>query len=530
MALKPTFTLAGLPKLPKPIPKNVGGKAKIKLTPAGAKYLAGRSGNPKYRGTTLDPFGVPRGGIGDPSRYVTGTAPIGAGAGAGGAGTKKVAKTPQEMLLSLMANYQSSQMTPAQIQAGIDAQIKSQVAAAQASTKALQYQAQQQANRAAGFAQTIGSLRAQEGQQIYSDYERAAQNIQGLGTGLTGAVAETQQAAADKAAAQLAQASGGINTAGSSYDIGGLRNTAQYTGVTLPARDLYGEAANQAAGVRVRNAAATQHIQNISDDFLQKGTEAQKALSAKRIELEAQRPDLYFKAVKAAQEGRRQDMATLVSAFALQNTVDSTQAEILNTKLQTQIDNTLAQNKVKVDALTAKNKTQADKIKALNDTMKANATVAKAGVTVAATEGLGPKGNLLPGYYRPGGKGTVPQPYDTDKYKIKQNADGTQSLAPLPAPPSTARPSTAGKWTPSKIQSAILSTNRQLPTAKVPGVYATITNANVVPYGIAPIYKPKLPLAKAIAQLRLKYPKAIRNREEVTTAIREALGQIGYKV
>jgi hypothetical protein len=479
--------------------------------------------------------------------------------GGGGGGKTKVAQTWQDQLMSLYNSIYGNMETPAQqaarLQKGINSQIAAETAANRATlnetlaanreiTRAQQVQLANQQARAMGFSRAIGSLQAQEGKQVYSDYERAAQNIQGLGTGLSGAVLDAQQVAADQVASGIEQASGGVNTARPSFDLEGLKNTTQYLGTTAPARDLFSEAANQAAAARLRNVASAQGIRNLAEDYGQKSVEAQGLLageqrkaqttySAEQRKLQATRPDLYAKAVEAARSGYRQDAATAVSALTLANTGMATQADIENAKLQTKIDQQTA------DAATA-----AATIKSLNDTIKANATAKNADTTAstatAKLTGYDKNGNLISGYFMPNGPKAAAAKYDANKFRVVTKPDGTQKLVPIPQPTTGGK----GKGTPKlgngqtvdQAYSTIDTRSADLNKAVLLAPFAQITNSYAVSKGReAPTYAPMQKSYQAAFNLALgKFPRVYRKNKELMaqmkSAIDIALAMAGYKV
>jgi hypothetical protein len=115
-------------------------------------------------------------------------------------------------------------------------------------------------------------------------------------------------------------------------DVEGMKNIAQYTGVAMPATDLYSEAANRAGQARLDQDVRAAKVGNIAQDYLQKGTEAQQELQRKRIELEQTRPSLYTQALQSAQGSGNSNVATIISALALQNTAAKTPSEIEKNK------------------------------------------------------------------------------------------------------------------------------------------------------------------------------------------------------
>lgn len=280
--------------------------------------------------------------------------------GAGGGGAAAAGTNP--MLNRLLARYMGQLLTPAQMKTQATQSVNDQVTAAlagmRASTAAEQAAYTKQQQRAQGFALAMANLSGQNEASALQNYRQAAQDIQGLGTGLTGTVGQAQQQQADQAAAQINALTQGRNTA-TGLDVPGMQNVAQYTGVTLPSADLYTQAASQAGLARYNTQANADRISQIATDYAQKWQDAQHTLTLNRQALEATRPGLYREAMNTLQSGSRQDMASLVSALTLQNTMAGTNSMINSRSISDAINKALAPLKVKqaganVAATTAK--------------------------------------------------------------------------------------------------------------------------------------------------------------------------------
>lgn len=216
----------------------------------------------------------------------------------------------------LIAQARASLATPGALRTTanqqVGAQINAALGASTASSKLEQQQFADLQNRALGFASALGHLEAGMAPSVGQAYQNAANALGSYGTGLTGAVAADEQAAAEKARAQVSGLIGeqNANLVGG-YDIPGLRSTAQYTGVTLPASDLGAQAAT---AVRLQNAAATTgfgSVQNIAKDYAQQAIDALNQRAAERAQIIAQRPELFQTALEAQRQDRQQTLSTL---------------------------------------------------------------------------------------------------------------------------------------------------------------------------------------------------------------------------
>lgn len=419
---------------------------------------------------------------------------------------------------TILNRYYSQMSTPAQqsglAQRQVNDQIKMALAGIRASTAAEQAAYTKQQERATGFALAQQSLEGQYGAQALADYRQAGQDIQGLGTGLTGAVGAAQQEQANKAAADISALTGGRNTA-TGLDIPGMQNVAQYTGVTLPSSDLYTQAASAAASARYNTLANADKIHQIATEYAQKWQDAQHQLSLSRQELEAKRPGLYNDAVAALHDKARQDMATLVTALTLKNTVAATGSEITSRGVQDAINKALAPYKI------------------AGAKASATGTTARATQTTAKTTGLLPGGALAPGYYWSSSdpKIRVPQPYDPKKFQLDPNDSTHSKLIPLPGTVS-AGTKTVGSTglTQSQLNSIIASRSGTLAKLVKGPPYAIVHQPD--PFGLGAkvvTYTPALTLAQARQRALGRFPTALRKNPQVIAAVNDALSSVGYK-
>jgi hypothetical protein len=254
-----------------------------------------------------------------------------------------------------LAQFRSTLLTPAQQSAQVAKQVNTGLSAALAqiasSYRASQQQTSNQATRAQGYAQALANMTATAPNQIADIYNQAAERLKGWGTGLTGAYAEAEQQANDRATAALAATGTPTATATgnlpvSSYDPAALRNVLQYTGVVAPGKNLQEEAANAAALARFQRASDVSQVGAIAQDYLQKGQALAAEMAGKKADLLATRPELIEKAaaelrsqtgqgwqsfLSALQSSRSADIqqrASDIQAKYLENTLGKTQADI----------------------------------------------------------------------------------------------------------------------------------------------------------------------------------------------------------
>jgi hypothetical protein len=237
----------------------------------------------------------------------------GGAGGAGAAGSQPSWANPYAALQKQVGQI----LTPAQMQAqagkyASDA-INAQLAAEKSSSALEQQQLMSQATRANEMAKALGQISAPSGQSIQDAYMQAARFEQGLGTGLTGDVAASQQQAADQASQQISQMTGGLANQVGGYDIPAERSVSQLTGVVMPARNLAEQAANASTLTQFQRGANIQQVGAIARDYIQKASDASAAAAAERAKIIATRPDLTDKQVQALQANRQAQVNSLVN-------------------------------------------------------------------------------------------------------------------------------------------------------------------------------------------------------------------------
>jgi len=241
----------------------------------------------------------------------------GAGAGRAGVGGAAGAQPSWANPYAALQKQLGQILSPAQMNAqaskyASDA-INAQLAAEKSSSALEQQQLMSQATRANEMAKALGQISAPSGQSIQDAYMQAARFEQGLGTGLTGDVAASQQQAADQASAQISQMTGGLANQVGGYDIPAQRSVAQLTGVVMPARNLAEQAANASTLTQFQRGANIQQVGAIARDYIQKASDASAAAAAERAKILATRPDLTDKQVQALQANRTNQIQQLMS-------------------------------------------------------------------------------------------------------------------------------------------------------------------------------------------------------------------------
>jgi len=217
----------------------------------------------------------------------------------------------------LLGTLQSYLQTPAQQRAqalaDVRAQINEGLVALRSDRDDMLRQQLAQSNRAQGFASAIANMTAADPSTIKGYYSDAAGRIGAYGTGLTGAVAAAQQGNVDAAQAASSGATGGLGHV-ESYDVGGLRNIAQLTGVTQPATTLEEEAANAATAAVFGRQAQAGQIENIAQEYLGKMDETRRSYMSDAAKLQATRGKLFQDAIEAARTGNTNVMNSLIQA------------------------------------------------------------------------------------------------------------------------------------------------------------------------------------------------------------------------
>jgi len=463
-----------------------------------------------------------------------------------------------DMLSNLIKSYQASLPTAAQQQAtarqSVNSQIQQALSGIQASTAEQVRAANRQSERAQGFAEGLRTLSPNMGAQIQSYYNDAAKQLGNFGTGLTGAVADAQQADADQAAQQVAQQSGGQGTV-TGYSVPDLRNTAQYTGVSLPSATLVGQGANQAANTYLQNVANSQSIGGIAQNYIQQANDATTSLADQRAQLELTRPGLMQTALNSLSSNNRQDVATLISALALQGTNAQIPSKIAATKAGT----TATKTGTKIKVATATGTTPSGKAPKPGNYWSSPNPKTRVSQPIpphqkldpndpthsrlipdpnnppsgmhydpkqktfvpnktTSTSGLNPDGTVASGYWRPGPNAT-PQRVPSGYYP-----DPTNPYKLIAVPP---RSSSKKGATPSQV-SSIISRGR---IAAAKDVLGPPYSKKVDIYNPAgPSYQPTLSVANARKRLLQAYfPRALWKNSQVIGAINDVLATAGYK-
>lgn len=488
-----------------------------------------------------DVLGSKWGGLG----YIDTSVPaVRAGAAAPGGSTggnkKTTTQTAQDTLAQITNRYIASLLTPKQQAAQNTAWINASLKASEAQTNAAYDRqaktlADQQA-RAKQYGLAFDSLRDMSGLQVGADYTNAARNLQGLGTGLTGAIAEAQQQESAQQAQQIAAATQGFGQA-KPLDVAGMQNISQYTGVLKPAGNLYEEAANQAAEARWNQDIRAQQIKDLATEYGTKKQGVESDRAAKLAEIAATRPSLYQQAMQTAQSGSRSDMATIISALALQNQT---------AKVPSEIGENVA---------------------------SAAATKSNAGVNVAKVTGVTKDGKLVGGYYwsAPGqktagkipegmrlyegdpthhvvvpkgefyfrGKGMndpqpipknwMPDPADPSHHKIVKNPF---AFAPPTTPASGETPAQKNRRVQGLVTKWASTIDKAMTTAGSP--YAEdVANPILEKAGTAKpqwVPKPGMTYAKAFADIVKRLPAELRKNPQMIANVNTSLARAGFKV
>lgn len=181
-----------------------------------------------------------------------------------------------------------------------------------------------QGTRAQGFAQALAKLSSGQDDQAMANYTTAAQTLQGLGTGLTGAVAEGYQSGADRAAEVVRNLTGGLGqvNAPAAADI---RNASQYAGVTSPALTLAASAPNAAALARAEAAQRVAGISQIGQGYDAQATQAIEQAAADRRALIAKRPSTIQDLVQQLTENRSAGVTNLANMIGARTTYQQQQ-------------------------------------------------------------------------------------------------------------------------------------------------------------------------------------------------------------
>lgn len=395
-------------------------------------------------------------------------------------------------LSTFISDYQASLPTAAQqqqqAQQNVNQQIALQIAGAKAAQELADKKLAQQGKRAQGFALALGSLTQPSADQVKASYQEGADRLRAYGTGLTGVAAEIQQRTADQAAAHVAEITGGGVGTPTGLNVEQQRNTNQMLGTVIPGVTLEQQALSAVSEARNQAGARAQGIENIAQGYVGKQADLASELAAKKAEIQATRPALIAQAIEAARSGSRQDMATLISALALQNTTENTQS-LINTRGKT-----------------------------------AGATVTNAQTGQLKVTGVDRKtGAALPGFYYPNAAAKAAR--TPQKVPANMHVDPKNPYKLLPNKPGGAGSATA---TTKAVQQIIKTSNGQVQKVVGGPPYIKPQDAIEKKFGDPPT--PALSYAEAKRRLLNAYvPKQYQSDPRVIGMIDDALASVGYK-
>ena len=176
--------------------------------------------------------------------------------------------------------------------------------------------------RAQNYALALASILKDDPSQVQAAYQSAAQNVQGYGTGLTGAVFDEQQKAANDAAEAVSRMTGGVNTTTSAIDPAAARSAMLYSNVVIPGTTLEAQGAQAYGSALSRAQVARSGVEGVAQDYIRKGLEAKQRIRTQTQEdiakLQAQRPDLTAKAAASMVDAANQKRAIDVQVGTLQ--------------------------------------------------------------------------------------------------------------------------------------------------------------------------------------------------------------------
>ncbi len=237
----------------------------------------------------------------------------------------RVAARARNPLGALTQQLTASILTPAeqiaQANKAVTGQITTAEAGMDAASKAQQLATQNQATRAQGYATALAHLTENTPEAVKATYQDAADRMRLYGTGLTGAVEASQQAAAGAAAEHLA-AQGAPAMGAPTYDPASMRNTLQMAGVVAPGMSLEEEAANAATLARGQNVANVMQVGGIAQQYLQKTQDLRDQLALQKTALEKTRPGLYQTAIGALRGEAAKTQMSLLDQQRQQRALD----------------------------------------------------------------------------------------------------------------------------------------------------------------------------------------------------------------
>ena len=238
----------------------------------------------------------------------------------------------------LLAGLQQSLETPAQIEARANrmAQMQYKTSAADVRAEAARMRKEAQ-DRAAAMA-AAGRAAAAQNAQLFGlvggEYNAAAQEMRGLGTNLSGAMAAQTNADVAAANASLANVGAPALTVGGPVGAPGIAGDTQagveaYRGGELPAQALAnaGEAAQfgLAGMVSAQNLRATQEAQAA---FQQSVRDADSARLAALKELQRGRPQMASQYLMQLQDAQRQQISLAMSLLSARTGMQQSEAEL----------------------------------------------------------------------------------------------------------------------------------------------------------------------------------------------------------
>src|SRR5262245_50437062 len=236
----------------------------------------------------------------------------------------------------------SAIQTPAQIQTSARQTAAADEAAALARQKAVSDQIisqyNNQAARAQGFARALGQLQAGEDQQAQARYQAAANTLTGIGTGLTGDVAQRYQEGVDATREMVNRVTGGLGQV-SAPEAADLRNAGLVAGSTLPARSLAESAVNAANLAQADAAARRQNIALIGQAYTSKADEAIAQAASDARALVAQRPATIQQLVQQLTQNRQAGVTNLAGGLAQRASYQQAEQKRLDDLAQQAITN-----------------------------------------------------------------------------------------------------------------------------------------------------------------------------------------------
>lgn len=395
------------------------------------------------------------------------------------------------LISSLSINQTPAALAKSSAQSVSDA-LAERTAATQAAYKQQQTDLDRQATRAQGFAEAMGRLTAPDPAAIGAQYRESADRLRAYGTGLTGSVAEAQQANADKARAAVSQVLGEPADV-HGYDPAALRNVAQMTNIVNPGETLEMQARDAVSRAAYGRAASGANVEAIAQGFVGKQGDLTKELTAKIAEIEATRPGLLRQELASEQGQARQNIATAISALALQGT----------------------------------------------NALKGAQTAA----TTAKTTGQKPGGGAAAGQwynpitkaYEPLGTNTTVVSFNGKQtrvpvgYTVKHTKGGDVFVPPPKAASPGSAGTAAGKA--KAVESAIKNASTDVYKVVDKAPFVEVTNGFALKNNLAtvPIYKQLMSTAAARKSLLSRIPVNLRSNARVIAIVNQALASVGYK-